>query len=130
MATSEFLTLHRYVTRKNRPKCFKQLFLQSAVSYSALMFLFLASMHSKCLQFQGTKIFKYCTCPAGRVIYNFHLHCKHMSLSFKSVCNKEHKGVICNMTSSSNSFQSFGKNYLSFLDFTRNYVRTSGIFIS
>ena len=29
-----------------------------------------------------------------------------MHLSFKSVWNKEHKGVICNMTSSSNSFQS------------------------
>ena len=31
---------------------------------------------------QGTKIFKYCTCPAGRVIYNFHSSCKHMHLSF------------------------------------------------
>ena len=50
---------------------------------------------------QGTKIFQYCTCPAGQVTYNFHLSCKHMHLSFKSVCNKEHKGVICNMTSSS-----------------------------
>ena len=38
--------------------------------------------------------------------YNFHSYCKHMDLSFKSVCNKEHKGVICNMTSSSSSFQS------------------------
>ena len=27
-------------------------------------------------------------------IYNFHSSCKHMHLSFKSVCNKEHKGVI------------------------------------
>ena len=35
----------------------------------------------------------YCTCPAGPVIYNFHLSCKHMFSSFKSVCNKEHKGV-------------------------------------
>ena len=35
-----------------------------------------------------------------------HLTCKHMHLSFKSVCNKEHKGVICNMTSSRNSSQS------------------------
>ena len=49
---------------------------------------------------QGTKIFQYCTCPAGRVTCNFHLSCKHMHLSFKSVCNKEHKGVICNTTSS------------------------------
>ena len=85
---------------------------------------------------QGTKIFKYCTCPAGRVTYNFHSSCKHMHLSFKSVCNKENKGLICYMTSSSNSFQSivlqdecFGKNYLSFLDFTRNYERASGIFV-
>ena len=51
-----------------------------------------------------------------------------MHLSFKSICNKEHKGVICNMTSSSNSSQStrptgrvLGKNYSSFLDFTRNF---------
>ena len=36
---------------------------------------------------------------------NFHSSCKHMHLSFKSVCNKEYKGVICNMTSSSNSSQ-------------------------
>ena len=55
---------------------------------------------------QGTKIFKYCTCPAVRVTYNFHLSCKHMHLSFISVCNKEQKGVICNMTSSSYFSQS------------------------
>ena len=47
-----------------------------------------------------------------------------MYLSFKSVCNKEHKGVICNMTSSSNSFQSTRPS-----DFTRNYEQTSGIFV-
>ena len=44
--------------------------------------------------------------------YNFHSSCKHMHLSFKSVCNKEHKGVICILTSLS------------------NYERTSGIFVS
>ena len=55
---------------------------------------------------QETKIFQYCTCSAGWVTYNFHSSCKHMHLSFKSICNKEHKGVICNMTSSSNSSQS------------------------
>ena len=55
---------------------------------------------------QGTKIFQYCTCPAGRVTYNFHSSYKHMHVSFKSVCNKEHKQVICNMTSLSNSSQS------------------------
>ena len=37
---------------------------------------------------------------------NFHLSCKHIYMSFKSVCNKEYKGVICYMTSSSNSSQS------------------------
>ena len=47
---------------------------------------------------QRTKIFQYCTCSAGRVTCNFHSSCKHMYLSFKSVCNKEHKEVICNMT--------------------------------
>ena len=57
------------------------------------------------------------------------------ALVFKSVCNKEHKGVICNTTSLSNSFQSthqdecFGKNNLSFLDFIHNYEWTSGIFV-
>ena len=34
------------------------------------------------------------------------MSCKHMHLSFKSVCNKDHKGVICNMTSSSYSSKS------------------------
>ena len=43
---------------------------------------------------QGTKIFQYCTCPAGPVTYNFHSSCKHTHLSFKSLCSKEHKGVI------------------------------------
>ena len=38
--------------------------------------------------------------------YNFQLSCKRMRLSCKSVCNKEHKGIICNMTSLSNSTQS------------------------
>ena len=47
---------------------------------------------------QGTKIFQCCICPAGRVTYNFHSSCKHMHLSFKSVNNKENKGVICNLT--------------------------------
>ena len=55
---------------------------------------------------QGTKIFNYCTCPAGRVTYNFHSSCKQLHMSFKSVCNTEHKGVIYNTTSSSNSFES------------------------
>ena len=55
-----------------------------------------------------------------------------MHLYFKSVCNKEHKGVVSNMTPSSNSSQKdecFGKNYSSLLDFTRNYERTSGLFV-
>ena len=43
---------------------------------------------------------------SGQVTYNIHLSCKHMHLSFKSVCNKEHKGVICNKISSSTSLQS------------------------
>ena len=55
---------------------------------------------------QGTNIFQYCTSPARRGTYNIHSSCKHMYLSFKSVCNKEHKGVICNTTSSSNFSQS------------------------
>ena len=57
---------------------------------------------------QGTKTFQYCTCPAGPVTYNFHSSCKDnvMQLSFKSVCNEEHKGVICNLTSSRYSSQS------------------------
>ena len=32
---------------------------------------------------QGTKLFQYCTCPAGQMTYNFHLSCKHMNLSLK-----------------------------------------------
>ena len=81
---------------------------------------------------KGPKILKYWTCPAIQVTYKFHSSCKLMHLFFKSVCNKERKGVICNMTSSRNSFQRThpsGKNYLSFLDFTRNYERTNGIFV-
>ena len=51
---------------------------------------------------QGTKIFQYCTCPAGRVTYKFHLQTDACVL----VCNKEHKGVLCNMTYLSNSSRS------------------------
>ena len=67
--------------------------------------------------------------------YNFHSSCKHMHLSFKSVCNKEHKGVLCNMTSSSNSSQStrpVGRvlwEELLVLFFTCSYERTSGILV-
>ena len=85
---------------------------------------------------QGTKIFQYYTCPAGRVTYNFHLSCKHMHMSFKSVCNKELKGVISNTTSSSNSSQRtrpvgrvFGEELLFLSRFTCNYEQTSGIFV-
>ena len=57
-----------------------------------------------CVHMQGTKLFQYSTCPRGWVTYNFHSSCKHMHLSFKSLCNKEeHKGVICNKTSSNSS---------------------------
>ena len=59
-----------------------------------------------------------------------------MHMSFKSVCNKELKGVICNTTSLNNSSQStcpvgrvLGEELLVFLDFTRNYEQTSGIFV-
>ena len=59
-----------------------------------------------------------------------------MHFSFKSVCNIEHKGVICDITSMSYSSQStrptghvLGKNYSSFLDFTLNYQRMSEIFV-
>ena len=38
--------------------------------------------------------------------YNFYSPCKYMHLSFKSICKSEHKGVICNMTSTSNFSQS------------------------
>ena len=100
------------------------------------IFVHMTSYTTKSYAIQGTKKFQYCTCPAGRVTYNFHSSCKHMHLSFKSVCNKEHKGEICNRTSLSNSSQStrpvgrvLGKNYLSFLDVTRNYEQTSGIFV-
>ena len=82
----------------------------------------------------GIKIFQYCTGPAGQVTYNFHSSCKHMHLSFRSICIKEHKGVIRNKIALSNSSQSthptgrvLGKNYSSFLDFTRISKRTSGI---
>ena len=52
------------------------------------------------------KKIKYYTCPVGQVTYNFHLSFKHVLLSFKSVCNKEQKGVIYNVISLSYSFQS------------------------
>ena len=54
--------------------------------------------------------------------YNFHLPHKYTNLSFKSVCNKEPKALVL-------QDECFGKNYSSFLDFTRNYKRTSGIFV-
>ena len=59
-----------------------------------------------------------------------------MHLSFKSVCNKEHKGVICNRTSlcySSQSTRPTGRvlleELLVLLDFTHNNERTSEIFV-
>ena len=37
---------------------------------------------SKYFIIQGTKIFTYCTCPAGLVTYNCHSSCKRMHMSF------------------------------------------------
>ena len=80
---------------------------------------------------QGTKIFQYWTCPAGQVTYNFTQH-----LSFKSVCNREHKGVKCNMILRSNSSKStcptgwaLCEEFIYFLDFTCNNEGTCGIFV-
>ena len=87
-----------------------------------------------CRAIQRTKIFQYCTCPAGRMTYNFHSTCKLRHLSFKSVCNKEHKGVIwlprvILPKALVLQDECFDKNHLSFLDFTRNYEQASGIFV-
>ena len=41
----------------------------------------------------GNKIFQYCTCPAGRVTYNFLSSCKPIHLSFKGVCTKEYRST-------------------------------------
>ena len=37
----------------------------------------------QCESSQGTKIFQYCTRPAGQATYNFHSSCKHMHSSLK-----------------------------------------------
>ena len=71
---------------------------------------------------------------SGRVTYNFHSSCKHTHLSFKSIWNKEHKGVIWlpwAILPKALILQDecFGKNYSSFLVFTCNHERTSGIFV-
>ena len=60
--------------------------------WSVLVLSSVTEISRKC-SIQGTKIFQYCTRPAGRVINNFHSSCKHMYLPFKSLYNKEHKGA-------------------------------------
>ena len=87
--------------------------------------------------------------PGDKNISIFHSSCRTSDLQFFTrpanactcplkayICNKEHKGVICNETSWVILHKAlllqdecFGKNYSSFLDFTRNYKRTSGIFV-
>ena len=56
--------------------------------------LFLSLNLKICLCTQRTNCFKYCTCPAGRVTYNFHSPCKHMHLSLKgyAIKNRVHTG--------------------------------------
>ena len=93
----------------------------------------------KKLTIEGTKIFQYCTCPAGQVTYNFHLSCKHIHRPLKRLlCNKEHKGIIIYVIwlpwvihpkALVLQEQCCVDNYSSFLDFTRNYKRTSWIFV-
>ena len=41
---------------------------------------------------QGTKIFQFCTCPAGRATYNFHLSCKRMHSPLKMYAKKKMGG--------------------------------------
>ena len=85
---------------------------------------------------QGTKIFQYCTCPAGRVTYNFHSFCKHMHLSFKAYAIKNIRELyviwfpwVILPKALVLQDERFGKNYSTFLDVTHNYKRTSGIFV-
>ena len=55
---------------------------------------------------EGQKYFNIALVLQDECITIFRSSCKHMHLSYKSVCNKEQKGVICNMTPMSNSSQS------------------------
>ena len=73
------------------------------------------------------------------MIWWYDSSCKYIHLSFKSLCNKEHKGVICVYVICLPRVilpkalvlqdECFGKNYWSFLDFTHNLERTSEIFV-
>ena len=81
-------------------------------------------MDSPCIKQTVCKVFKIFQCGKYLVAY------------VKSVWNKEHMGVICNITSLSNSSQALvlqdqclGNRYLSCLDFTYNYEQMSGIFV-
>ena len=95
----------------DRPILIVSFDIRREINYESVEFFckkkrFLPTYKPAHLPIPGDKIFQCSTCPAGQMTYNFHSSCKHMYLSFTSVCNKEHKGVICNMTSSSNSSQS------------------------
>ena len=46
------------------------------------------SMTVNKMMHSGTKIFQYCTCPAGRVTYNSHSSCKHILCSLKEYAIK------------------------------------------
>ena len=116
---SHYLKRHPQLSRVAR--C-----LRFSPSHSSMSQLYVCEQRRVC---RGQKCFNI-------ALIHFHSSSKHMHLCFKRVYNKEHKGVICNMTSSSNSSQSthsvgrgLGKNYSSFLDFTHNNKLTSGIFV-
>ena len=79
-------------------------------------------MYNSALNFQGRGqniAILHLSCRTSDLQFSLVLQTKH--LSFKGVCNKEHKGVIQD--------ECFMKNYSSFLDFTGNYERMSGIFV-
>ena len=65
-----------------------------AINKSHVLAHMIEEMHEKinkdllCLVMQGTKIFQYCTCPAGRVTYKFNSSCKHMFCALKEYAIK------------------------------------------
>ena len=106
------------------------------LSFHLLYFTLWNFLYRQTIIIQGTKIFQHCTCPAGRVTYNFHSSSNTWTCLLKVYAIKNirewyaiwlpwvilPKALVL-------QDECFWENYSSVLDFTRNYKRTSGIFV-
>ena len=101
---------HRYNKIGHCRLAIRQLFTKIRVQPSKMIELLWAWEYRWYIRRQNLSIL-HLSCRTSDLQFSLVLQTHALVLSFTIVCNKVHKGVICNMTSSSNSSQSTRPTY-------------------